>query len=164
VLHALRAAVREEFPGMTASVQTIAEVEDRNRRHFRTITAALLTAGAMALLLSAIGLYAVIAFSVGERTREIAVRLAVGAHVPQVVSRFVGDGLKLSAIGLVIGMPVSLLGLRTLLGAAGDDFPSVGLTQVAAIAGLGVLIVATAAVWIPSRRAAGVDPAITLRG
>ncbi|CAN5690109.1 ABC transporter permease [soil metagenome] len=163
VLHALRAAVREEFPGMTARVQTIAEVEDRNRRHFRTITAALLTAGAMALLLSAIGLYAVIAFSVGERTREIAVRLAVGAHVPQVVRRFVGDGLKLSAIGLVIGMPVSLLGLHTLLGAAGDDFPSVGLTQVAAIAGLGVLIVATAAVWIPSRRAAGVDPAVTLR-
>jgi ABC-type antimicrobial peptide transport system permease subunit len=117
----------------------------------------------MALLISAIGLYAVVAFSVGERTREIAVRLAVGARAQRIVQQFVSDGLRLSAIGLLLGLPVSLLGLRALLTAAGDDFGSVRLPPVTVMAALGVLLVATAAVWIPARRAASVDPAVTLR-
>jgi ABC-type antimicrobial peptide transport system permease subunit len=159
----LRDVVQEEVPTMVPSMRVIAVMEELNLRRYHIISGSFLGAGLAALLLSAIGLYAVIAFSVGERTREIAVRIAVGARARQIVRRFVGDGLRLSVIGLVLGMPVSLLGLHALLAVAGDDFPPVSLTQVATIAGMGVLVVATAAVWLPSRRAAGVDPAVTLR-
>jgi hypothetical protein len=163
MLWTLRSIVQEEAPAMVATARTVAQSEETTRRHFRIVTAALLGAGTMALLISAIGLYAVVAFSVGERTREIAVRLAVGARAQRIVQQFVSDGLRLSAIGLLLGLPVSLLGLRALLTAAGDDFGSVRLPPVTVMAALGVLLVATAAVWIPARRAASVDPAVTLR-
>ena len=163
LLPVLRNVVQEEVPTMVPSMRVIAVMEELNLRRYRIISGSFLGAGLAALLLSAIGLYAVIAFSVGERTREIAVRLAVGARARQIVHRFVGEGLRLSVIGVLLGMPVSLVGLHALLAVAGDDFPPVALSQVATIAGVGVLVVAPAAVWLPSRRAAGVDPAVTLR-
>jgi ABC-type antimicrobial peptide transport system permease subunit len=104
-----------------------------------------------ALLLSAIGLYAVIAFAVSQRTREIAVRMAIGARGPGIVGRFVVDGVRLGAFGLMLGLPASLAGLRA-LAAVDSDFPL-----------LPVLPVATIAAWLPARRAASVDPAVTLR-
>jgi ABC-type antimicrobial peptide transport system permease subunit len=115
-----------------------------------------------ALFLSAIGLYAVVAFSVGQRTRDIAVRIAIGARGQQIVHRFVRDGLRLSAWGVALGLPASVIGLSVLISAV-PDVPPVPLPAVATIAALGVVIVATAAAWIPARRAAAVDPAITLR-
>ena len=159
----LRDITQAEFADTPARIRTIADVEAQTQRHFRTVTSALTAAGLMALLLSAIGLYAVVAFSVGQRTREIAVRIAVGARGQQIVNRFVGDGLRLSAIGLALGLPVSLIGLSALMNAV-PDIPPVPLPWVTAIAGLGVVLVATAAAWLPARRAAAVDPAITLRG
>ena len=160
---AIRAVLRREAPGTATRVRTLAAIEAEGRKTFRTFAIAVSAAGVMALLLSAIGLYGVVAFSVSQRTAEIAVRIAVGARTRQIVQRFVADGLRLSAIGLVIGLPVSLLGLRALL-AADDSFRYVPTPSVAAIAALGVVIVATAAAWIPARRAAAVDPAVALRG
>jgi predicted permease len=162
LLPTLRAVVQTELPDMVAGVRTIADIEGERMRRFRTVIAVLMGAGALALLLSALGLYAVVAFAVGERTQEIAVRMAVGARAQQVVRNFVADGLRLSGIGLGLGLPLSLLGLRLLMG-HDPDLPSVGLLPVTLIAALGVLSVATAAVWIPARRAAAIDPAVTLR-
>ena len=159
---AVRRVLQEEAPGMVARVRTLAEIEDEERRTFRLITGGVSAAGLMALLLSAIGLYAVVAFSVGQRTREIAVRIAVGARARQIASRFLADGLRLSALGLVLGLPVSLLALRALTTVL-DGVPPIALGPVTAIAALGVALVATAAAWIPARRAASVDPPITLR-
>lgn len=116
----------------------------------------------MALFLSAIGLYAVVAFAVGQRTRDIAVRLAVGAPAGRIVRRFVADGVRLGVLGLALGLPLSLLGLCALL-AADNDFPALPVGPVTAIAALGVIATATVAAWIPARRAARVDPAVTLR-
>ena len=147
---------------MIVRVRTLAEIEDETIRQFRLVTGGVSAAGLMALLLSAIGLYAVVAFSVGQRTREIAVRIAVGARGREIVRRFVGDGLRLSALGIALGLPVSLAGLRVLL-SADADFPAVPLGPVTAVAALGVVLVAAAAAWIPARRAAAVDPAVTLR-
>lgn len=66
---------------------------------------------------------------------------------------------------MLIGMPLSLVGLRFMLAAANEDaVQAVSLPSVAAMAAIGVLCVAGAATWIPARRAAGIDPAITLRG
>jgi ABC-type antimicrobial peptide transport system permease subunit len=88
--------------------------------------------------------------------------MAVGAGRGQIVRHFVGDGLRRSALGLALGLPVSLLGLHFLMG-SDLDIPAVGLPPVTAIAALGVVLVAAAAAWIPARRAAAVDPAFTLR-
>ena len=158
----LREVAQAEAPDMPVRIRTVAEVEDVRRSQFQMVTAGLLAAGAAALLLSAIGLYAVVAFSVGQRTREIAVRIAVGARGQQIVHRFVGDGLRLSALGLALGLPISVVGLNVLMGAV-PDIPSIPLPAVTMIAAVGVVIVATAAAWLPARRAATVDPAITLR-
>jgi predicted lysophospholipase L1 biosynthesis ABC-type transport system permease subunit len=158
----LREVALAEAPDMPVRIRTVAEVEDVRRSQFRMVTAGILAAGAAALLLSAIGLYAVVAFSVGQRTREIAVRIAVGARGQQIVHRFVGDGLRLSALGLALGLPISLVGLHLLMGMV-PDIPSIPLPAVTTIAAVGVVMVATAAAWLPARRAAAVDPAITLR-
>ncbi|HEX7239451.1 MAG TPA: ABC transporter permease, partial [Longimicrobiaceae bacterium] len=160
---AVRSVLQEEAPGMVARVRTLAEIEEEERRNFRLATGGVSAAGVMALLLSAVGLYAVVAFSVGQRTREIAVRIAVGARARQIARSFVADGLRLSALGLAFGLPLSLIGLRTLTTTL-DGVPPVALGPVTAIAALGVGVVATAAAWIPARRAASVDPAVTLRG
>ena len=119
---------------------------------------------AAALLLSAIGLYAVVAFSVGQRGREIAVRMAFGARGGQILRQFLTDGLRLSAIGLLLGLPIGLAALFVLTSLDPTLWPAVVLPSVAAIAALGVLLVAAAASWIPARRAAAVEPAVTLRG
>jgi hypothetical protein len=160
---AIRAVLQKEAPGTASSVRTLASIEAEGRKMFRTGALAVSAAGLMALFLSAIGLYGVVAFSVSQRRGVIAVRIAVGARTRQIVQRFVADGLRLSAIGLVIGLPVSLLALRAML-AADDSFRHVPTPSVAAIASIGVILVATAAAWIPARRAAAVDPATTLRG
>jgi predicted permease len=162
LLPAIHQVAREEAPGMGARIRTLGEVEEAERRTFRMVAGGVSSAGLMALLLSAIGLYAVVAFSVGQRTREIAVRIAVGARGRQIVRRFVADGLRLSAFGLVLGLPASLVGLHLLL-SADDDLRVVSLPAVTAMAAVGVVLVATAAAWIPARRAAAVDPAVTLR-
>ena len=70
--------------------------------------------------------------------------------------------MRLSAIGLALGLPVSLFALDVLMDAV-PDIPPVPLPSVTAVAAIGIALVATAAAWLPSRRAAAVDPAITLR-
>jgi ABC-type antimicrobial peptide transport system permease subunit len=120
------------------------------------------SAGTAALLLSATGLYAVVAFAVGRRTREIAVRMSVGAPGGRIVRRFVADGLRLAVVGLALGLPVSLLGLGA-LPALDSDIPALPAGPVAAITGIGVIATAVLAAWIPARRAAAVDPAAVLR-
>jgi len=159
----VREVMQEVAPDLSAGIRTRAEIENLNIRRYRLITSGLSAAGLAALLLSAIGLYAVVAFSVGQRTREIAVRMAVGARGGQIVRRFVHDGLRLSVIGLALGLPASVVGLNVLMTTLDDDFPHVPLGPVTAVAALGIVVVAIAAAWIPARRAAAVDPALTLR-
>ena len=162
LLPVLREIARAEAPDVMVRLSTLQEFHDQNARTFRMIAGGISAAGVIALLLSAIGLYAVVAFAVGQRTREIAVRMAVGARGQQVVNRFVGDGLRLGAIGLAIGLPVSLVALNELMSAV-SDIPSVPIPAVTVIAMLGVMVVAAAASWLPARHAASVDPAVTLR-
>ena len=162
LLPAVRAAVHQEAAAMPSTVRTFADIEDEIHRQRRMAASGISVVGLMALGLSAIGLYAVVAFAVGQRTREIAVRMAIGAPTGRIVGRFVADGVRLGVIGLLLGLPASLLGLRFLL-AADAEFPALPLGPVTLIAAAGVLAVATTAAWIPARRAAAVDPAVTLR-
>jgi predicted permease len=118
-------------------------------------------AGAMALLLGTVGLYGVIAYSVSQRTREIGVRMALGAQRRDVMSLVLGEGMLVILIGLAIGLVVSLAVTRflssLLVGVTAND----PLT----FAGVAVLLalVALAACYIPARRAMCVDPIVALR-
>ncbi|MEO5510135.1 MAG: ABC transporter permease [Longimicrobiales bacterium] len=161
-LPTIRGVVNRAAPGAVTAVSTLADIEATDRRNLRLASGSVFVAGAIALLLAAIGLYAVVAFSVSQRTHEIAVRLAVGARGNQIARKFVIDGIKLSGIGMAIGLPLSLLGLRALMKTS--ETYDVQLTPVALIAAASVLVVAAAAAWIPARRAASVDPADVLRG
>ena len=145
VVPAVHELVRAEATNeLVVGVRALADLEEEALRTRRLTAAGISAAGLVALLLSAIGLYAVVAFAVGQRTREIAVRMAVGARGRQIVRRFVADGLRLSVLGLVLGLPAGLLGVHLLL-SADADFPHVSMGRVTVIAALGVVLVATAA-------------------
>jgi len=116
---------------------------------------------ALAILLAAVGLYGTLAYMVNRRTREIGVRLAFGARRDTILRMVVGDALRLTAVALVVGVPLSLAvgySLRAFLF-------GVTPTDPAALAGAClVLTIATLlAAYIPARRAAAVDPIVALR-
>jgi ABC-type antimicrobial peptide transport system permease subunit len=117
--------------------------------------------GAVALLLTAVGLYGVLAFLVALRRREIGIRVALGAPVRAVVSSVIGYGVRLVTIGSIVGLIVASLATRAienqLYGVSAHD-PSI-FVGVA----LGLLLVGVAASSAPARRAARVDPQIALR-
>jgi putative ABC transport system permease protein len=115
----------------------------------------------LALLLTTVGLYGVISYSVARRTREIGVRMALGARPSRMVSAIVGRGLVLSLLGAAIGLPATIAMarlFRSLLFGVSPHEPLV-LTAGASV----LIVVALAASYIPARRAARVDPLTTLR-
>jgi putative ABC transport system permease protein len=123
---------------------------------------ALLVAFSMvALLLSGVGLYGVIAYSVSRRTQEIGVRVALGADRTAVQRMVMGDGLRLTALGLVIGIGAGLAATRLLSGLLFGVSPA-DPASFATIATL-VLGIALLACWIPARRALRIDPMEALR-
>jgi putative ABC transport system permease protein len=163
LLPAIRAAAVDEAPALPiVSAQTIAAVEASERRSVFTAIYAAGGAGALALLLSAIGLYAVVAFAVGQRAREIGIRTALGAGSRQVVSLFVGRGLRLCFFGLIMGLALGIGGGRVLSAMQGHE-PPAGTLGLAALVAAFVIGVALLASWIPARRAARIDPLEALR-
>src|SRR5262249_35803461 len=115
----------------------------------------------VALLLTAIGLYGLMAFSVSQRTREIGVRMALGAERFDVLRLVLGQGMKLTLLGVAIGMITSLGLTRLIKSLLFDVSPTDPLTFVA-IATL-LVFIASLACWIPARRATKVDPMVALR-
>lgn len=116
---------------------------------------------ALALLLTAVGLYGVVAFSVARRRREMGIRLALGARRGQLLRRVLGESLRLSASGAVLGFAGGWLAQHWLASAIFGLPPARWLAPLAAVAG--ILIVALMAAWFPARRAAAADPGETLR-
>jgi len=116
----------------------------------------------VALVLAVVGIYGVMAFAVLERTREIGIRIALGAGRGQVLRMVIGEGISLAAIGLLLGVFSALALTRVLTSLLYDVAPSDPVTY----AGLVVLLAGTAlvAAWIPARRAARVDPVVALKG
>lgn len=115
-----------------------------------------------ALLLAAVGLYGVMAQSVVHRTREIGIRLALGAQRGEVVSLILGKGMKLTALGVVAGLLGAFVVTRVLSHLLFGVAPTDPITYIGVTASLGM--VAALACWLPARRAAKVDPLIALRG
>jgi ABC-type antimicrobial peptide transport system permease subunit len=117
--------------------------------------------GGLALLLAAVGVYGVMAYAVAQRTREVGVRMALGAAPPQVLRQFVGEGVRLAAIGIVIGVLLAALLTRVIAQFLYGITPTDALTFVLCAALLSG--VAALASLIPARRAANVDPMVALR-
>jgi ABC-type antimicrobial peptide transport system permease subunit len=115
----------------------------------------------MALLLGVIGIYGVISYSVSQRTREIGIRLALGAPLRDLTRMFVRYGLVLSGIGAACGLTAALALTRLMKAVLYDVNPVDPLTYGAVSAGL--IFAAALASYLPARRAARVDPAQTLR-
>jgi putative ABC transport system permease protein len=117
--------------------------------------------GGVALLLALVGIYGVTAYGVSQRSREMGIRLALGAAPGAVRWMVLGEGLRLAGLGLAAGLALALTGARVLrsqLYGVGSADPTTYLALSALL-----LLVAGAATWIPARRATRVDPAITLR-
>ena len=121
----------------------------------------LAVAGGMALLLGTIGLYGVIAYSVSQRTREIGIRMALGAQQKELTKMFVRHGLALAGIGVLCGLIAAFALMRLLSSLLFHVSPVDPLTY-GAVA-LGLVAAAMLASYIPSRRAASVDPIEALR-
>jgi ABC-type antimicrobial peptide transport system permease subunit len=142
-------------------MQTLEEVLAGDRWWYRTFGSMFLIFAVIALVLSAIGLYAVMAYSVAQRTHEIGVRMAVGAQRRQVSWLILKRGLLQLAIGLTLGLAGALALSRVVRRVLVEITPTDPLTFAAITAML--TVVSLAACLVPARRATRVDPVATLR-
>jgi FtsX-like permease family/MacB-like periplasmic core domain len=118
-------------------------------------------AGSMALLLGIVGIYGVISYSVAQRTREVGIRMALGAQRQSLVALFVRQGMLLTGIGVVCGLVAAFVTMRLMSSLLFNVSPVDPLTY-AAITVI-VVVIAYLACYLPSRRAATVDPVDALR-
>ncbi|HEX6314467.1 MAG TPA: ABC transporter permease [Gemmatimonadaceae bacterium] len=162
LLQAIRETVRREAPTFPLTrLSTLAAGDEVRREELRKIGSAGLGSGAIALSLASVGLYAMLSVAVGQRRREIGVRIAIGAHRSQVVRLFFLSGLRTAALGVLIGLPFNLVALKLIAGEL--PMPAAQLAIVAPVIMSVVLLVAAFASWLPARRAAAVDPSLVLR-
>ena len=114
-----------------------------------------------ALLLSAIGVYGMLSYSVSSRMRDIGIRLALGADAGRVMSLVLGEGLRLAALGAVIGFAASFAVARVVRGVLPDA--PLWDARLIGVAGIIMMAVSAAAAFVPARRAGAVDPIVVLR-
>ncbi len=164
MLLALRALLRDIDPNLpVVTLETAPLFRERNAMLWIIRTGATLFGvfGAAAVFMAALGLYGVKAYLVARRTREVGVRLALGATSRNVVSLVMRDGLSLTAAGLVLGLGLSALAVRAIdsfvFGGGGFDLPIVAAAFVA------LFVEATAATWLPAYRATRTAPSLTLQ-
>jgi predicted permease len=162
----LAGLVRREIQGMSADLPYVqaSPLEERVNLQYRSwqMGATMFSLfGGLALVLAAIGLYGVLAYIVTQRTREVGIRMALGATRGDVLRLVVGQGLRVVLIGLTIGIAVALVSgtaLASLLYGVTPRDPVVLI-----VAPLTLLAVASVASYLPARRATRVDPALALR-
>jgi predicted lysophospholipase L1 biosynthesis ABC-type transport system permease subunit len=158
----LRAAVRAVDPDLPlANVRTLAAVADAALAGPRFAMLLLGAFGVMALVLACVGLYGAVSASVARRTREMGVRMALGAPRGRVFGLIVGEGARVAATGIAVGIVASLVVLRVMAGFLYGVAPTDAATFVAVSTAL--FLVALAACLVPARRATRVDPTVTLR-
>jgi ABC-type antimicrobial peptide transport system permease subunit len=117
--------------------------------------------GALAVTLAGLGVHGVLAYLVAQRTREIGVRMALGATSGRVTHLVVGQGVRLVVVGLAIGFAMALAFGRSLAGLLFGVTPTDRLTLVAVLVVVGSI--AALSIWLPARRAVRVDPLAALR-
>lgn len=162
VIAGVRAQIQSLEPNLAiTNVQTIGEIIDQGLWAPEMGAALLALFGGLGLVLAAVGVYGVLAYSVTQQTREIGIRMAMGAERSHVLRLVVGQGLKLTAAGLVLGVLVALALTRQLssllFGVSAYDPWAYGSVV------LILVLVALLACYLPARRAMRVDPLVALR-
>jgi len=158
-----RFAIAEAPQLPLSSIQTLQQVDEQERRVTLRISLLAALGAAIALALASLGLYGVVALAVRQRTREIGIRIALGAEPMRVARMFLASGMRSAAIGLVIGLPVTIAALQLLIAQGEMRMPATLPLRIGAVVAALLLTVAAIATWIPARRAALVDPGKTLR-
>lgn len=159
---AVRAAVAATDPQwLITEIQPMTSLVRRARANTRFTLTLIGVFAIVAAFLVAVGLYGVLSTIVRQRTAEIGVRMAIGASPDSIVRLIIGYGLRLSAIGILIGLVAALVltrGMKTLL-------VGVGTADPVTFAGMAVVffVIAALSLWLPARRAAGLDPTVALR-
>ncbi len=163
---AVVATVRSQVQSLDTNLaltnfNTIGELVDQGLWAPRMGAALLTVFGGLALILAIVGVYGVLSYSVNQQTREIGIRMAMGAQTGRILSLVVGQGMRLAIAGLVLGMLTAFAATRVLSSllfgvSAHDPLIFVGVSVVLAAA-------AILACYIPARRATRVDPLVALR-
>jgi predicted permease len=158
----LRAALTPIAPNLARNdFRTLQQIVDRSISPRRFTVVLLGGFAVFALILAALGIYALISYSVNQRTREIGIRMALGASAPDVQARIIGQTLRLAGMGLVIGAGASWLlarGASSLLFGVTARDPQTFIGMVAVLT-----TVALVAGYLPARRASRIDPMVALR-
>ncbi|HJR60127.1 MAG TPA: FtsX-like permease family protein, partial [Vicinamibacterales bacterium] len=144
-----------------ASVQTLQEIQADSLAQTSFAMLMLGIAGGVALLLGAVGIYGVIAYVAAQRTREIGIRIALGARAADVLRMVLGQGVALTAAGIAVGLVAALAVTRVMRALLYDTSPTDPLTFAAVVPVLGAA--ALLACWVPARRATRADPIAALR-
>lgn len=162
IVPSVRAQIQSLDPSLAiTNVQTIGEIIGQGLWAPRMGAALLGLFGMLALILAAVGVYGVLWYSVTQQTRDIGIRMALGAEPSTVLKLVVGEGLKLAAAGLVVGLIGAVLGVHVL----SSLLFNVSTYDPVTFVGVSLVLILTAALacYIPARRATRVDPLIALR-
>jgi putative ABC transport system permease protein len=157
----LRALARELNPTVPVRLETMDDRFESELARPRFLALVVGAFSALAALLAAVGLFSVLAYTVEQRRRELAVRQALGAQVADVLAMIVGQGLRLTGVGLLVGLVVTLALMRLLQGLLYGITPWDAATYAGAAAVLGAA--AALATLLPALRAAAIAPATALQ-
>jgi predicted permease len=158
----IRSVVADLDPSVPIfQLQTMSDVVSDSLVRPRFLSLLLGAFSAIAMSLAAIGIYGVMAYSVAQRTQEIGVRVALGATTRNVLSMVVGEGLKMTVVGLAVGLTGAFWLTRWMASLLFEVSATDPLTF--AMVGIGLTAVGLLACFVPARRAAKVDPMVALR-
>ena len=162
VLPSIRSVVHSLDPNVSLfDVATVRGLAERMTEPQHVASVAITVLGIVALLMAAIGTFGVMAYAMAQRTREVGIRMALGAQPADVIRMGLGDGGPLTAIGLAIGLPLGIAASRVVRSMIVPGQP------MAVIAVLATLLLVTAAMlfacYLPARRASRIDPAVVLK-
>jgi putative ABC transport system permease protein len=163
---AIRQAVRAELPTVPIeSWKTLAEIAAGRNSAPPEVLTMIFGSAALVLFIACIGLYGVVALAVVQRQREIGIRMALGARSREVVALLYRSGMRLSILGLALGLPLSLIAVLAFNAEIQQIDPQgePSLLLLGLVIGVVVLGVASAATLLPARRAAAVDPISVMR-
>ncbi len=168
--HSVVSAVRAQISSVDAdqpvtNIQTADELMDASRGQSRFIMLLLGVFSSTALILAAVGIYGVLAYTVAQRRQEISIRLALGAEKSDIVRLVVGHGLALALAGVGIGLVGALILSRVMSSFLAEILYKVGVRDLTtfALTPLLLLLIAVLASYLPARRAMKVDPNEALR-
>ena len=163
VIRSLDAALEQASTGSVENIHLLKDYVDVGIWSYQLEYWIFEALGGIALLLTLSGIYGVLSYVVAQRTKEIGIRLAIGARASAVSNLIIGQCLRLAGIGIAIGVALALASAR-ILSAISSDLTSQVFDVAVYALGVGIVLAAClAAAYIPARRAARVDPITTLR-